>query len=84
MAFSPMYPHDIISQKDITKNSQVHFYAVDMNKREINLLERGENAGLVKLDMMEAEKHGSIKHSASVYNQIMIQLRPDSIPMAQG
>ncbi|MEZ5012179.1 MAG: hypothetical protein R2744_11620 [Bacteroidales bacterium] len=24
---------DIISRRDITKNSQVHFYAVDMNKR---------------------------------------------------
>jgi len=66
--FSPEYPSlDIVSMKDISKNSQVHFYAVDMNKREINLLE-GENAGLVKLDISMAEKHGSLKHSASVYN----------------
>lgn len=66
--FSPTYPSlDIVSQKDISKHSQVHFYAVDMNKREINLLE-GENAGLIKLDISDAEKHGSIRHSASVYN----------------
>jgi hypothetical protein len=66
--FSPHYPSlDIVSMKDISKNSQVYFYAVDMNKREINLIE-GENAGLVKLDIAVAENHGSIKHSASVYN----------------
>ena len=44
--FSPAYPSlDIISHKDLYKNSQVHFYAVDMAKKELNLLE-GENAGL--------------------------------------
>ena len=64
--FSPAYPSlDIISYKDLYKNSQVHFYAVDMAKLELNLLE-GENAGLVTLDITDAEKHGTLKHSASV------------------
>jgi CheY-like chemotaxis protein len=66
--FSPAYPSiDIISQKDLYKNSQVHFYAVDMSKKVLNLLE-GENAGLVSLDITSAEIHGTIKHSASVLN----------------
>ena len=66
--FSPAYPNlDIVSQKDISKNSQVYFYAVDMTKTDINLLE-GENAGLVRHDISEAEKHGNLKHCASVYN----------------
>ncbi|HBH85600.1 MAG TPA: pyruvate, phosphate dikinase [Bacteroidales bacterium] len=66
--FSPAYPSiDIISQKDLYKNSQVHFYAVDMSKKVLNLLE-GEYAGLVSLDVTTAEKHGTIKHSASVMN----------------
>lgn len=66
--FSPAYPSlDIISLKDLYKNSQVRFYAVDMAKKELNLLE-GENAGLVTLDISEAEKHGTIIHSASVLN----------------
>ena len=66
--FSPAYPSlDIVSQKDIYKNSQVYFYAVDMKKEKINLLE-GENAGLVRLDISDAEKHGTLKHCASVYN----------------
>ena len=64
--FSPAYPAlDIISNNDLYKNSQVNFYAVDMAKKELNLLE-GENAGLVTLNISEAEKHGTLKHSASV------------------
>ncbi len=64
--FSPVYPSlDIISYKDLYKNSQVCFYAVDMAKKELNLLE-GENVGLVTLNISDAEKHGTLKHSASV------------------
>ncbi len=66
--FSPAYPNlDINSPKDIYKNSQVEFYAVNMEKKEINLLE-GEDAGLVKSDIMKAEKDGTLKHCASVYD----------------
>jgi hypothetical protein len=66
--FSPAYPSlDIVSQKDLCKNSQVTFYAVDMAKKEVDLLE-GENAGLVTLDISHSERHGTLKHSASVYN----------------
>jgi hypothetical protein len=64
--FSPAYPSlDIISHTDLYKNSQVRFYAVDLAKKEINLLE-GENAGLITLDISHAERHGTIVHSASV------------------
>ena len=66
--FSPAYPLlEIISQKDLYKNSQVRFYAVDMANKNPNLL-AGENAGLVTLDIGSAEKHGTLKHSASVMN----------------
>ena len=66
--FSPAYPSlDIISHEDQYKNSQVHFYAVDMTKNVLNLLE-GEDAGLVTLDIGNAEYHGTINHSASVLN----------------
>jgi hypothetical protein len=66
--FSPAYPRlDIVSLKDLYKNSQVTFYAVDMAKDELNLLE-GENAGLVTVDISDAEKHGTLNHSASVLN----------------
>ena len=66
--FSPAYPDiEIISQKDLYKNSQLKFYAVNLAKPDINLLE-GEDAGLIKLDIAEAEKHGNLKHCASVYD----------------
>jgi CheY-like chemotaxis protein len=66
--FSPEYPTlDIISNKDLFRNSQVSFYAVDMAKKDINLLE-GENASLISLSIIDAERHGTINHSTSVYN----------------
>lgn len=66
--FSPAYPAlEIISQKDLYRNSQVSFYAIDMGKKELNLLE-GENAGLKMLDISFAEKNGTLNHVASVFN----------------
>ncbi|HLN53816.1 MAG TPA: PEP/pyruvate-binding domain-containing protein [Lentimicrobium sp.] len=66
--FSPLYPNlEINSPKDQYKGSQVHFYAVDLNKKELNLLE-GEDAGLRKLDIDDSEQHGTLKHLASVYS----------------
>ncbi len=62
--FSPAYPSlDIISPRDLYKNSQVHFYAVDMTKKEFDLLE-GENAGLINLDIGQSEIHGTLRHCA--------------------
>jgi len=67
--FCPAHPNlDINFVKDVYKNSQLHFYAIDMRNRKINLLE-GEDAALVKLDIEKAEKHGTLKHCASVYDQ---------------
>lgn len=66
--FSPVYPDtEISSQTDLIKNTQVDFFAVDLKKHNIDLLE-GDTAGLVKLDIWEAEKHGNLKHCASVYD----------------
>lgn len=66
--FSPSYPStEINSTKDQFRNSQVKFFAVDLNKKKLNLLE-GEAAGLKECDISLAEKHGTLKHLASVYN----------------
>ncbi|GAB4292525.1 MAG: PEP/pyruvate-binding domain-containing protein [Marinilabiliales bacterium] len=66
--FSPAYPQiDIISPKDLYKSSQTMFYAIDLNKQNLNLLD-GENAGLIKLDIDVAEKLGTLKHCASVFD----------------
>ncbi len=66
--FAPLYPNlEINSAKDQYKGSQVYFYAVDLQKKDVNLLE-GEDAGLRKLDIYDAEMHGTLKHLASVYS----------------
>ena len=74
--FSPKYPTlQISSIKDQMKTSQVYFYAANLERRELNLLD-GEEAGLSRLDISEAERHGSMKHLASVYNANNDRLEP--------
>jgi CheY-like chemotaxis protein len=66
--FSPVHPQlEIYTPKDLFKNSQVHFYAINLANKNVNLLQ-GEDAGLVKLEIDKAEKHGTLKHCASVYD----------------
>jgi hypothetical protein len=66
--FSPKYPGtEIYSPKDQFLNSQVKFYAVDLDKKNLDLLE-GETAGLALNDITVAEADGTLKHCASVYN----------------
>jgi hypothetical protein len=65
--FSPSYPQlQIASTKDLVKTSQVKFYAVDLDKTDIDLINE-EYAGMVKIDIDVAEKHGNLKHCVSVY-----------------
>lgn len=67
--FSPAYPNlEILTPRDLYKGSQVDFYAVNLKNVDIDLLNRGEEAGLIKLDIDDAERHGNLKHLASVYN----------------
>jgi len=74
--FSPKYPStEISTPKDQSQNTQVEFYAVDLNKQDINLLE-GDTAGLAKLDVYEAEMHGNLKHCASVYDADNLAIIP--------
>jgi len=66
--FSPKYPDlEINSPKDTYKNSQVEFFAVDMKKKNPDLME-GDTAGLARLDIDVAERHGTLNHCASVYD----------------
>ncbi len=74
--FSPKYPEiEINSPKDQYKNSQVKFFAVDLQKTEPDLLE-GDIAGLARLEIEEAERHDTLKHCASVYNPDNDQIIP--------
>ncbi|MGW8178577.1 MAG: PEP/pyruvate-binding domain-containing protein, partial [bacterium] len=53
--FSPSFPNlDIVPIMDISRYSQVEFYAINMANSEIDLL-NGQKAGLVKLNISQAE-----------------------------
>jgi len=74
--FSPVFPTiENNSPKDQFKNSQVEFYAVDLKKEDIDLME-GETAGLIRLDIDDAEEHGNLMHCASVYNSVNDTISP--------
>ncbi len=67
--FCPKYPTLVNnSAKDQFRNSQVEFIAVDLANKNIDLMQ-GEEAGLIRMDIDEAELHGSLKHCASVYDR---------------
>jgi hypothetical protein len=66
--FSPQYPKiEMYSTKDILNSSQLKFYALNTAKNEVDYVADGELASLELLDISEAEKHGTLKHCASVY-----------------
>ncbi len=82
--FSPEYPSlDIVSIRDITRFSQTEFYAVNLARSEIDLL-KGENAGLVKLDISRSESDGTLMHCASVYSIRQMIPYPDSVCRTKG
>lgn len=75
--FSPKFPDvEPGSVKNQIRNSQVQFYAIDMNMKEIDFMYKGQNASLKKLDIGIAEKHGTIGHSVSVYDQENDRVEP--------
>ncbi len=67
--FSPMYPEvSMYTKDDLLNSTQTKFYALDLSLKDVDLLKNGELAALKLLNIYEAEKHGSLKHLASVYN----------------
>ncbi|MCR5455004.1 MAG: hypothetical protein K6F33_08475, partial [Bacteroidales bacterium] len=67
--FSPMYPEvSMYTEDDLLNSTQTKFYALDLSLKEVDLLKHGELAALKLLNISEAERHGSLKHLASVYN----------------
>ena len=67
--FSPKHPDiDFLSGKQLLKDTQTSFIALDFRKSAPDMCSEGESAGLTDLDIYTAEKHGTIKHSTSVYD----------------
>ncbi len=72
--FSPISPEiDAVSTEDLIRDTQTKFYAIDMSNNSPELID-GHEASLAELDVGISEKHGTLKHLASVYrpdNQII-------------
>lgn len=66
--YSPKYPElqNSTPQEEV-KRSQVGFYAINL-KNQNPELRLGEDAGLINLEISEAERHGTLKHCVSVYD----------------
>ena len=66
--FSPRYPRiEMYTTKDLINSTQTKFFALNTAKKEVNYVTEGELASLELLDISVAEKHGTLKHCASVF-----------------
>lgn len=75
--FSPVSPDiDAVSTEDQIRDTQTSFYAIDLKNKSPELI-NGQEASLAKLDISVSEKHGTLKHLASVY-------RPDNQIISPG
>ncbi len=73
--FCPRYPEiSYLTEEDLLKLTQTEFYAIDMNKSDIECT--GEDAFIVKLPISIAEKHGTINQIASTYNPVNGRIEP--------
>ncbi|MPQ45868.1 pyruvate, phosphate dikinase [Marinifilum sp. N1E240] len=76
--FCPEHPKlQLASIEDQMKDSQKYFYAIDMQKEDIDLIKDGEDAVTIKYQLSEAEKDGNLLHCASVYDFQNDRLEPD-------
>lgn len=74
--FSPKYPEvEPTSPRNLINDSQTEFLALDLTKTDIDLLE-GSEANLARLSISDAEKHGTLRHIASVYDPQNDRIQP--------
>ncbi len=67
--FCPKYPTlNSTSLRDQIRESQRHFYALDMTKTTFDLVTDGENAAVRRCRIKEAEADGTLEMSVSTYN----------------
>jgi hypothetical protein len=67
--FSPKYPDlEVNSPRNLFRDSQVDFVALDLNCQDVDMLKSGSEANLKRLSITVAEKHKSLQHLVSVYD----------------
>ncbi|MBN2166686.1 MAG: pyruvate, phosphate dikinase [Marinilabiliaceae bacterium] len=67
--FCPKFPKlELNALPDQIKDSQTHFYALDLNNTAFMPGVDGEDANVKFISIREAENHGNLKHCAVVYD----------------
>ena len=67
--FCPRYPKlQLASIQDMARDSQKHFYAIDMTYSEYDLVRDGEQAAIKSYDLKTIEQDGNLQHCASVFD----------------
>ncbi len=67
--FCPRYPKlQLASFKDLMRDTQKYFYAVDLQSSDYNLKTGDEFAAIKRYDIKEAESDGCLQYCASVYD----------------
>jgi hypothetical protein len=75
--FCPKYPKiNTLSDRDLVRDSQKEFYAIDMDHTQFDLENGGENAAIKKMKISLAEKDGVLQHCASIYDHENDRLIP--------
>jgi len=75
--FSPVYPTlEVNSAQKLFKDSQVEFLAMDMTRGDVDFVNQGSDANLVRLPISHAEKDGVLSHLASVYDADNDRIQP--------
>jgi hypothetical protein len=79
--FCPRYPNiNPTSIGDLLRDSQKSFYAIDLSVPDIDLVGGGEESGIRKFRIKEAEEDGTLDHAASTYSME----NDDLVPGIQG
>lgn len=67
--FCPRYPAlEQSSLQDQIRESQTHFYALNLKYEDTDLVSQGELSSIIRLEIGEAEEDGNLRHCASVYD----------------
>lgn len=66
--FCPKYPNlNASALKEQLRDTQKQFYSIDLSMKDFDSITGGEDAAIKKYRIKEAEKDGTLEHSASTY-----------------
>jgi len=71
LRFSPVHPHNILQTSTLDfalRETQTQFYALDLQPKDLDQFSANDAYNLLKLQVKEAEKDGTLQYLASTYD----------------